>query len=478
MAEFLCYPTMIHRIPNFFRARLVTCALAFLLCLPLFADKPNIVVIFADDMGYGDMSNNGHPTIRTPFLDQMASEGQKWTSFYSASPVCTPSRAALLTGRYAVRSGMESPHKGVLFPDSTGGLPAAELTIPEMLKSAGYATGMVGKWHLGHLPEFLPTQHGFDSWYGIPYSNDMDLDRPTVTALNGGRLGEWHTGIHWEEPKSEYWQVPLMEGEAILEHAPDQTLLTKNYTAEAIEFIKANRKQPFFLYLAHSMPHVPLFRSEKFEGISTAGLYGDVIEELDASVGAILQTLKEQGLAENTLVVFTSDNGPWLQFKTQGGIAGPLRGGKFDTHEGGMREPGIFWWPGKIQPAIIHGIGSTLDLMATFASLAGVEVPKTAEDSYDLTATLMNGADSPREELFYYKNARVEALRLGSYKAFFTLEGDPAQTEIQALYNLDHDPGENYDLRESKPERLHDFIARYHAHRATVKPVEDQLIKR
>ena len=462
----------------FSRAPLMACALALLSYLPLCAAKPNIVVIIADDMGYGDMSNNGHPTIRTPFLDQMAFEGQKWPSFYSASPVCTPSRAALLTGRYAVRSGMESPYKGVLFPDSTGGLPAAELTIPEMLKSAGYATGMVGKWHLGHLPEYLPTQHGFDSWYGIPYSNDMNLDRPTVTALNGGGLGKSHSGVHWKEPRSKYWQVPLMIGETILEHAPDQTLLTKNYTAKAIEFIKANREQPFFLYLAHSMPHVPLFRSEKFEGISTAGLYGDVIEELDASVGAILQTLKEQGLAENTLVVFTSDNGPWLQFKTQGGIAGPLRGGKFDTYEGGMREPGIFWWPGKIRPAIIHGIGSTLDLMATFASLAGLEVPKTAEDSYDLTATLLNGADSFRKELFYYKNARVEALRLGSYKAIFTSEGDPAQVNIQALYNLDHDPGENYDLRESKPERLHDFINCYHAHRATVKPVEDQLIIR
>jgi arylsulfatase A-like enzyme len=461
-----------------FPVRLMVGVLAFLSCVSLFAGKPNIIVIFADDMGYGDMSNNGHPTIRTPCLDQMATEGQKWTSFYSASPVCTPSRAALLTGRYAVRSGMESPHKGVLFPDSTGGLPAAELTIPEMLKGAGYATAMVGKWHLGHLPEFLPTQHGFDSWYGIPYSNDMDLDRARVAALNGGSLGEWHTGLHWQDPKSDYWQVPLIEGENILEHAPDQTMLTQNYTAKAIECIEANKEQPFFLYLAHSMPHVPLFRSKEFEHISTAGLYGDVIEELDASVGAILKALKDQGIAEKTLVIFTSDNGPWLQFKTQGGIAGPLRGGKFDTHEGGMREPGIFWWPGTIQPAIIHGIGSTLDFMATFAALAGLETPQAAGDSYDLSATLLKGEAGAREELFYYKSTRVEALRIGSYKAVFNKATDPANTQVQALYNLDNDPGENYDLRESKPELVPQFIARYQAHRATVEPVEDQLIKR
>ena len=280
--------------------------LSFALCLVLsqtstLADtKPNIIVIFADDMGYGDMSNNGHPTIRTPHLDQMTAEGQKWTSFYSASPVCTPSRAALLTGRYAVRSGMESKAYGVLFPDSIGGMPASEITLAEMLKTAGYVTGMVGKWHLGHLPEFLPTRHGFDTWFGIPYSNDMDLDRPRVTELNGGDLGEWHTGVHWDEPKSEYWQVPLMEGETILERAPDQSQLTQSYTEKAIDFIESNQTKPFFLYLAHSMPHVPLFRSDKYEHISTAGLYGDVIEEIDGSVGQILAALREHGLAKNT----------------------------------------------------------------------------------------------------------------------------------------------------------------------------------
>ncbi|NCG09302.1 MAG: sulfatase-like hydrolase/transferase [Verrucomicrobia bacterium] len=440
--------------------------------------KPNIIVIFADDMGYGDMSNNGHPTIRTPHLDKMTAEGQKWTSFYSASPVCTPSRAALLTGRYAVRSGMESAVYGVLFPESTGGMPATEITLPEMLKKAGYATGMVGKWHLGHLPEFLPTRHGFDSWYGIPYSNDMNLDRPRVTELNGGQLGEWHTGVHWDDPKSEYWQVPLMEGETILEHAPDQTQLTKSYTEKAIDFIESHKKQPFFLYLAHSMPHVPLFRSEEYERISTAGLYGDVIEEIDGSVGQILASLRELGIAENTLVVFTSDNGPWLQFKTQGGIAGPLRGGKFDTYEGGMREPGIFWWPGTVQPAIIHDIGCTLDFMATFAALAGVTPPEAAVDSCDLTDTLLKGEGSPRKELFYYKSTHIEALRIGSHKVHFEPKSDSAEPVVTACFNLDHDPGENYDLRETNPSLLPQFVQRYQQHRATLEPVEDQLAKR
>lgn len=453
-------------------------AIALTVAAVLADAKPNIIVIFADDMGYGDMSNNGHPTIRTPHLDRMTAEGQKWSSFYSASPVCTPSRAALLTGRYAVRSGMESAAHGVLFPESRGGLPASEVTLPEMLKEAGYATGMVGKWHLGHLPEFLPTRHGFDSWYGIPYSNDMDLDRPKVTELNGGSLGQWHTGVHWTEPKSEYWQVPLMEGEEILERAPDQTQLTKSYTKKAIDFIESHKKQPFFLYLAHSMPHVPLFRSKEFEEVSTAGIYGDVIEEIDGSVGEILAALFEHGLAKNTLVVFTSDNGPWLQFKTQGGIAGPLRGGKSSTYEGGMREPGIFWWPGKVQPAIIHDIGSTLDLMATFAALVGVGAPKAAVDSYDLSGTLLKGEKSPRKEFFYYKRTRVEALRVGRFKVHFDPKAASSNPAITACYNLDHDPGENYDLRESHGHLLPDFVQRLQRHRATIKPVEDQLAKR
>ncbi len=443
------------------------------------SNKPNVIIIFTDDMGYGDMSGNGHPTIKTPHLDRMAYEGQKWTSFYAPAPVCTPSRAGLLTGRYPIRNGMCSDVFWVLFPESTGGLPQSEETLPELLKKVGYKTSMVGKWHLGHLPEFLPTEHGFDSWYGIPYSNDMDLNRPAVEALNGGELGEWHTGIHWDKPRSEYWNVPLMEGATIVERAPDQNVLTKTYTEKSIEFIKANKDKPFFLYLAHSMPHVPLFASKNYKDSSTAGIYGDVIEEIDGSVGAILQTLKELEISEQTLVVFTSDNGPWLQFKTQGGLAGPLRDGKGTTWEGGMRVPTIFWWPESIQPGLVHGTGSALDLFATLQSLTGAKPKQTPEDSYDLSSTLLNGAESPRKEMIYYRGPRIQAIRLGSYKAHFEREAAVANPPIvTALYNLDTDPGERFDLKAKYPKVIAEIQALHQSHSMSIVPAVDQLARR
>lgn len=443
--------------------------------------KPNIIVIFADDMGYGDMSNNGHPTIRTPNLDRMAYEGQKWTSFYVPASVCTPSRAGLLTGRYPIRNGMCSDVFWVLFPESTGGLPQSETTLPEVLKEAGYATAMVGKWHLGHLPEFLPEQHGFDSWYGIPYSNDMNLDRPVAEALNGGPLGKWHTGPHWEAPRSEYWQVPLMQGETILKYGPDQSQLTKTYTEKSVNFIKASKdkEKPFFLYLAHSLPHVPLFRSKAFEGLSTAGLYGDVIEEIDASVGTIMETLKSLDIEKETLVVFTSDNGPWLQFKTQGGIAGPLRNGKGTTWEGGMRVPTIFWWPEMIAPRIVHGTGSTLDFMATFSQLAGIDLPPHIEDSYDLSAVLLKGQASPRSDLVYYRGTRIQAIRLNGFKAHFErIEAVANPPMVTALYNLDLDPGENFNVMEKYPAIVKAMQTFHIKHTNSIVTAEDQLAKR
>ena len=283
-------------------------AKATLLCLalPLFGataePKPNVVVIFCDDMGYGDVGCFGNENIRTPHLDRMAAEGQRWTDFYVAASVCTPSRAGLLTGRLPIRNGMCSSKRRVLFPNSKGGLPPEEFTIAEGLKSVGYATACVGKWHLGHLPKFLPTRQGFDTYFGIPYSNDMDR----VADRKLGRK-------MWTDPKVEYWNVPLLRDEKVVERPADQTTITRRYTEEAIKFIKANREKPFFVYLAHSMPHVPLFRSKEFAGRNKArGLYGDVIEEIDWSVGQVLQTLRDEGLAEKTLVVFTSDNGPWL----------------------------------------------------------------------------------------------------------------------------------------------------------------------
>ncbi|MBN1909133.1 MAG: sulfatase, partial [Pirellulales bacterium] len=269
-------------------------------CLAAEPVRPNVVIFFADDLGYGDLGCYGHPTISTPNLDRMAAEGQRWTQFYVAASMCTPSRAGLLTGRLPIRSGMCSLKRHVLYPNSAGGLPADEITLAEALKDAGYTTGMVGKWHLGHLPKYLPTTQGFDSFFGLPYSNDM---RPTT----------------------------LMRGTEVIENPADQNTLTKRYTKEAIQFIEKNRDKPFFLYFAHTFPHTPLHRSEKFADRSRRGLFGDVVEELDDSVGQVLDTLRRLGLDKRTLVVFTSDNGPWLPRKLDGGSAGLLRGGKGST---------------------------------------------------------------------------------------------------------------------------------------------------
>ena len=287
-------------------------------------DKPNFIVIFCDDMGYGDIGTFGNPIIRTPNIDNMADEGQKWTQFYVADPVCTSSRAALLTGRYPIRSGMTSAKRVVLFPDSSRGLPLEEITIAEVLKDEGYSTAAIGKWHLGHLPKYLPKAQGFDSYYGIPYSNDMN---------HNGFFGEYLAKA--EDPNYfsdvSRFDVPLIENTKEIERPANQLTITKRYTERAVEFIEKNKDKPFFLYLAHSLPHIPLFVSEEFKGRSNAGVFTDVIEEIDWSVGQIIKTLKKNNLDKNTVVVFTSDNGPWLLFKTHGGSAGPLRSGKGTT---------------------------------------------------------------------------------------------------------------------------------------------------
>ncbi|MCH7687048.1 MAG: sulfatase, partial [Planctomycetes bacterium] len=340
---------------------------------------PNIVVIFADDLGYGDLGCFGHPTIRTPNLDRMAAEGIRFTQFYSAAPVCTPSRAALLTGRLPIRSGMCSDKRRVLFPNSGGGIPASEVTLAEALKEKGYATACIGKWHLGHLPQFLPTNNGFDSYYGIPYSNDMDR----VAGVPKGRAA-------FLIPKVKFWNVPLMRNENIIERPADQTTITKRYTKQAVKFIEQNKDQPFFLYMPHTMPHVPLFRSEKFVGKSSRGLFGDIVEEIDWSVGQVLDTLRKHNLDKNTLVWFSSDNGPWLIFNEQGGSAGLLRDGKGSTWEGGMREPTVAWWPGKIAAGTVsQELGSTMDIYTTAIKLAGGNVPNDRiVDGVDLRPVL------------------------------------------------------------------------------------------
>ena len=323
------------------------------------APLPNFIIIFTDDQGYGDLGCFGHPTIKTPNLDRMAVEGQKWTSFYVAANVCTPSRAALMTGRLPIRSGMYSDKRRVLFPDSDDGLPQSEITIARHLKQKGYRTAAIGKWHLGHLPAYLPTSHGFDSYLGIPYSNDMD------------RVNDIAAKEAFAHPRIEYFQVPLMRDTTVIQRPADQNTIVKRYTQEAIKIIKESKKKPFFLYMAHSLPHVPLFASKDFLGTSERGLYGDVIEEIDWSVGQILAALKQEGLDKNTYVVFTSDNGPWALFNEQGGSAGLLFGNKGTSYEGGVRVPTIFWGPGRVKPGVISGLGSTLDLLPTFGKLAG-----------------------------------------------------------------------------------------------------------
>jgi arylsulfatase A len=444
---------------------------------------PNIVVIFTDDQGYGDLGSYGHPTIRTPNIDRLAAEGQRWTSFYGA-PVCTPSRAQLLTGRLAIRTGLAS---GVLFPDSQGGLQPDEVTIPEVLKSRGYATIAIGKWHLGVLPQYLPTKQGFDSYFGIPYSNDMDMvaDGDVPGGIPGGRFGGYMN------PKTEYFRVPLMRNDQIVERPANQTTITQRYTDEAISFIKANRTKPFFVYLAHNMPHMPLFRSHEFEGRSQRGKYGDVIEELDFNVGRLIQTLRDLQLDRSTLVVFTSDNGPWAPYLEQGGSAGLLRGAKGSTWEGGMREPAIFWWPGTIKPAVVTGIGSELDLLQTFAAIAGATPPSDRPlDGYDLSATLKRGAPSPRQTIFYYATntgypAPFVAVRRGPYKLHLKVPqegrgGGTATQESSAtgkveLYNLDEDPSEKFDLAESRADKVSELRRIGEEHQKAVTPGPNQL---
>jgi arylsulfatase A-like enzyme len=383
---------------------------------------PNIVIIFADDLGYGDLGCFGHPTIATPNLDRMAREGLRLTQFYVAECVCTPSRAALLTGRLPIRNGMCSDTRRVLFSDSTGGLPNEEITIAESLKTKNYATACVGKWHLGHLPQFLPTRQGFDSYYGIPYSNDM---KPTV----------------------------LLRGAQVIEDPVEQITLTARYTAEAVSFIRQHRAGPFFLYFAHNFPHTPLFASEKFKGKSRRGLYGDVVEELDGSVGQVLETLRELGIDKQTLVFFTSDNGPWLIKNQNGGSAGLLRGGKGSTWEGGMREPTIAWWPEKIPAGRVSAeLGSTTDLLATIHAL--VDIPLSTDrtlDSYDLRPLLFGTGESPRKSLLYYRGRQLMAARLGPWKAHFMTQAGygqlkPEKHDPPLLFNLDNDPSEQYDL--------------------------------
>ncbi len=418
--------------------------------------QPNIVIIFTDDLGYGDLGVYGHPTIRTPHLDRMAEQGIKFTQFYSGAPVCTPSRAALLTGRLPVRSGMMSDSLRVLFPFSAKGLPPDEITIAEALKNQGYSTSAIGKWHLGQESPYLPTDQGFDSYFGIPYSNDMN--------------------------RSGMPSIPLMRDEKVIEQPANQRTLTKRYTRQARLFIQKNKDHPFFLYLAHTFPHIPLYASDKFRGASPRGLYGDVVEEIDWSTGQVLNELKEQGLSENTLVFFTSDNGPWLTEKQEGGSAGLLRNGKGTTWEGGMREPAIAWWPGTIQPGqVSQALATTMDLFTTSLALAGADTPTDRIiDGVNLVPVLTSEKENVRDVVFYYREDRLFAVRKGPWKAHFITQssyvGDkPIKHDPPELYNLDVDPSERFNVAKDHPGVIFEILDIVEEHRKHLERREDQL---
>ena len=405
---------------------------------------PNFIVIFCDDLGYGDVGCFGSNKHRTPNIDKMADEGMRLTSFYVTSGVCTPSRSSLMTGCYPRRVNMHQNDTGlcVLFPVNKKGLNPDEITIADLLKQKGYATCCIGKWHLGDQPQFLPTKQGFDQYFGIPYSNDM-----------GGRKD------------SNRPPLPLVQNEKVIEAPVDQDTLTKRYTEEAIKFITANKDKPFFLYLPHSMPHNPVHASEKFRGKSANGRYGDAVEEIDFSTGQILATLKKLNLDQQTLVLFTSDNGASNRF---GGGNGPLRGHKGSTWEGGMREPCVVRWPGKIPAGkTCDEIATTMDLLPTFARLAGTKPPTDRIIAgKDIRPLLFGkqGAKSPHEAFYYYQIDQLQAVRSGRWKLHLPLKlkkrnwgkGTP-NTELQ-LYDLKTDIGETNNLADKYPEVVHTLV--------------------
>ena len=431
--------------------------LFFFLSLALLAagaNKPNFIIIFTDDQGYGDLGCFGSKTIKTPNLDRLAEEGRKFTSFMVASPVCSPSRAALLTGCYPKRVSM---HKGVLFPSSKHGLNPAEHTIADQLKSQGYATACFGKWHLGHHPETLPTSNGFDTYLGIPYSNDMNHP-DNKGKPRGGPAGMDEL---WKDPKSTLtkWNTPLMKDEKIIEVPVDQRTVTRRYTDKSLEFIKANKEKPFFLYLPHSMPHIPLYVPDDVRDPDPKKAYLNVIEHIDAQVGRIADLLRKTKLDQNTYLIFTTDNGPWLRFKHHGGSAGPLRDGKGTTFEGGQRVPCIMWAPGRIPAATTcDALCGTIDLLPTIAALSGSKLPADQKiDGLDISKLLMGSNKTPRSEFLHYAtNGTLEGIRQGDYKLLVKQnrrrKNQPADKGQVILFNLKEDLGEQNNLASKMPE--------------------------
>jgi arylsulfatase len=422
------------------------------------AASPNIVLIVADDLGYGDLGSYGHPTIRTPNLDRLAAEGISFQQFYSASSVCSPSRAALMTGRLPVRFGLNA----VLPPITKRGMPASEVTLGEIMRSAGYVTACVGKWHLGGLRRFLPTENGFDQFFGLPYSNDMS---PLTNTGLIYRLG-------FVPP------LPLMRGTDVIQEEPDQADLTRRYTEESVAFIReaVSRRKPFFLYLAHTAPHPPLSASDRFRGKSERGLYGDVVEELDWSVGETLRALREEAIEGNTLVIFTSDNGPWLAMEENGGSAGLLREGKGSTWDGGVRVPLLARWPGRIPASVrSQAFVTMMDLLPTFASLAGAALPADRSyDGRDISNELFDGSDGREALLFLWVRNELRAVRKAEWKLHvvtnYPSNGTRRTTQHSPplLYNVLEDPGEHYDVASRNPDVVRELLEIMERHKQEV----------
>jgi arylsulfatase A-like enzyme len=434
------------------------------------AASPNFVVIFIDDQGYGDLSCFGSKTIQTPNIDRLADEGRKFTSFMVASPVCTPSRAALMTGCYPKRVGM---HQHVLFPQSTKGLNPEEHTIADHLKSQGYATACFGKWHLGHHPEVLPTSNGFDTYFGIPYSNDMNHP-DNKGKPKGGPDG---MDILWKDPQSTLtkWKTPLIQDEAIIEVPVDQRTVTRRYTQKAIDFIKANQDGPFLVYLPHSMPHIPLYVPDDVRDPNPKNAYTNTIEHIDAEVGRLLNTIDDLKLTENTYVIYTTDNGPWLTFKHHGGSAGPLREGKGTTFEGGQRVPCLIRGPGIPAGTVCNELTGTIDLLPTIAALTGKSLPKERKiDGLDVSDLWMGKAtESPRTEFVYYTSqGNLEGIRQGDWKLLIKKPRRPRnRPNNQAgnkppqvlLFDLSNDVGEQNNVANERPEMVKRLRARMEA---------------
>jgi arylsulfatase A-like enzyme len=453
-------------------------------------EKPNIVLLFVDDLGYGDVGCFGARDLRTPNLDRLAADGRRFTSFYVAQAVCTASRAALMTGSYANRVGLF----GALNHESRTGIAADELLLPELLKSQGYATAAFGKWHLGQQPEFSPLRHGFDEFFGLPYSNDN---------------GPLHGSMKGLPP------LPVMEGEKVVAHDPDQSQFTRQYTDRALAFIERNRERPFFLYVPHVMPHVPIFASDKYKGRSSRGLYGDVVEELDAAIGEVVAAIDRLKLGERTLIIFASDNGPFLSYGNHAGSPEPLREGKLTTFEGGVRVPCIMRWTGTIPPGTVcDETASTIDLLPTFAKLLGAPLSANRIDGLDIGPLVTGpaGAKSPHDAFYFYSGDELQAVRSGRWKLHLPhdyltsaappgRDGRPANYENMqqlpmsisglqgiasrhgyvvkhtdlALYDLTADVGETHDVSVENPDVVKRLLRFAEAARADLG---DSLTKR